>query len=35
LRLGRLVDVRPRSETDAQIVVDLMTTGESKRAVAS
>ena len=35
LRLGRLVDVRPRSETDAQIVVDLMTTGTSTREAAS
>jgi len=31
LRLGRLVDVRPTSELDPQIVVDLMTTGESTR----
>ena len=35
LRLGHLVDLRPRSESDAQIVVDLMTTGASKREVAS
>ena len=35
LRLGRLVDVRPRSEIDAQIVVDLMTTGTSTREAAS
>jgi ABC-type sugar transport system ATPase subunit len=32
LRLGRLVAVRPASELDARIVVDLMTTGGSKRA---
>jgi ABC-type sugar transport system ATPase subunit len=31
LRLGRLVAVRPISELDAQIVVDLMTTGTSSR----
>ena len=35
LRLGHLVDVRPRSEIDAQIVVDLMTTGASTRKAAS
>jgi ABC-type sugar transport system ATPase subunit len=35
LRLGRLVDVRPRSEIDAQIVVDLMTTGASTREAAA
>jgi len=35
LRLGHLVDVRPRSESDAQIVVDLMTTGVSTREAAS
>lgn len=32
LRLGRLVDVRPVTEMDRQIVVDLMTTGFSDRA---
>lgn len=31
LRLGRLVDVRPITEMDRQIVVDLMTTGISDR----
>jgi len=35
LRLGHLIDVRPRSESDAQIVVDLMTTGVSTREAAS
>lgn len=35
LRLGHLIDVRPRSEIDAQIVVDLMTTGASTREAAS
>jgi len=35
LRLGHLIDVRPRSEIDAQIVVDLMTTGVSTREAAS
>jgi len=35
LRLGHLVAVLPRSEIDAQIVVDLMTTGASTREVAS
>ena len=35
LRLGRLVDVRPRAESDAQIVVDLMTTGTSTREAAA
>jgi ABC-type sugar transport system ATPase subunit len=35
LRLGHLVDVRPRAESDAQIVVDLMTTGKSSRAAAA
>jgi ABC-type sugar transport system ATPase subunit len=33
LRLGRLVSVRPTAELDKQIVVDLMTTGESTRTV--
>jgi ABC-type sugar transport system ATPase subunit len=33
LRLGRLVSVRPAAEMDKQIVVDLMTTGESTRTV--
>jgi ABC-type sugar transport system ATPase subunit len=31
LRLGRIVAVRPASELDPQIAVDLMTTGESSR----
>ena len=31
LRLGKMVAVRPVSELDPQIVVDLMTTGESTR----
>jgi ABC-type sugar transport system ATPase subunit len=35
LRLGHLVDVRPRAESDAQIVVDLMTTGTSTREAAA
>jgi ABC-type sugar transport system ATPase subunit len=35
LRLGHMIDVRPRSEIDAQIVVDLMTTGVSTREAAS
>ena len=35
LRLGRLVSVRPATELDKQIVVDLMTTGESTRKVDS
>jgi len=35
LRLGRLVTVRPVAEMDKQIVVDLMTTGESTRKVDS
>jgi ABC-type sugar transport system ATPase subunit len=35
LRLGRLVAVRPAEELDKQIVVDLMTTGESTRTVDS
>jgi ABC-type sugar transport system ATPase subunit len=35
LRLGRLVSVRPAAELDKQIVVDLMTTGESTRTVDS
>jgi len=35
LRLGHLIDVRLRSEIDAQIVVDLMTTGVSTREAAS
>jgi simple sugar transport system ATP-binding protein len=33
LRLGRMVAVKPASEMDKQIVVDLMTTGESTRSV--
>jgi ABC-type sugar transport system ATPase subunit len=33
LRLGRLVGVRKIAETDAQTVVDLMTTGTSTRTV--
>jgi ABC-type sugar transport system ATPase subunit len=32
LRLGRMVAVRPASEIDAPIAVDLMTTGKSDRA---
>jgi D-xylose transport system ATP-binding protein len=35
LRLGRLVSARPAAELDKQIVVDLMTTGESTRTVDS
>ena len=35
LRLGRLVAVRPIAELDKQIVVDLMTTGESSRSVGA
>jgi ABC-type sugar transport system ATPase subunit len=35
LRLGHLVASRPRSEVDAQIMVDLMTTGVSTRERAS
>jgi ABC-type sugar transport system ATPase subunit len=35
LRLGHMVAVRDRAEIDAQIVVDLMTTGESSRQAAS
>jgi len=34
LRLGRLVTVGPKSQFDAESVVDLMTTGTSKRLVA-
>jgi len=34
LHLGRMVAVRPISEVDKQIVVDLMTTGASTRKVA-
>jgi ABC-type sugar transport system ATPase subunit len=33
LHLGRMVAVRPISELDTQIVVDLMTTGASTRTV--
>jgi D-xylose transport system ATP-binding protein len=33
LQLGRMAAVRPIAEVDRQIVVDLMTTGESTRAV--
>jgi len=33
LRLGQMVAVKPASEMDKQIVVDLMTTGESTREV--
>jgi ABC-type sugar transport system ATPase subunit len=33
LRLGRMVAERPITEVDRQIVVDLMTTGESSREV--
>jgi ABC-type sugar transport system ATPase subunit len=33
LRLGRIVAVKPAAELDRQIVVDLMTTGASTRAV--
>jgi ABC-type sugar transport system ATPase subunit len=33
LRLGHLVAVRPKVEMDAQIAVDLMTTGTSTRTV--
>ena len=32
LRLGRMVAVKPSAELDRQIVVDLMTSGESSRA---
>ncbi len=35
LHLGRMVAVRPIAEMDRQIVVDLMTTGASSRAVTS
>jgi ABC-type sugar transport system ATPase subunit len=35
LRLGRMVSVRPAAEMDKQIVVDLMTTGESTREVGA
>ncbi|HEX2738088.1 MAG TPA: ATP-binding cassette domain-containing protein [Acidimicrobiia bacterium] len=35
LHLGRLVALRPAIEMDTQIVVDLMTTGESTRKVGS
>jgi len=35
LRLGRMVSVRPAAEMDKQIVVDLMTTGESTRSVGA
>ena len=35
LYLGRMVAVRPTAEMDVQIVVDLMTTGESTRSVTS
>jgi ABC-type sugar transport system ATPase subunit len=35
LRLGRMVSVRPAGEMDKQIVVDLMTTGESSRSVGA
>jgi ABC-type sugar transport system ATPase subunit len=31
LRLGRMVSIRAAAEMDKQIVVDLMTTGESTR----
>jgi D-xylose transport system ATP-binding protein len=31
LRLGEMVAVRPVAELDRQIIVDLMTTGESTR----
>jgi ABC-type sugar transport system ATPase subunit len=33
LRLGELVAILPRAEADAQIIVDLMTTGTSTRMV--
>src|SRR5699024_5545235 len=33
MRHGRLVDVRPASQTDQAIVVDLMTTGETSRRI--
>ncbi|HSS09155.1 MAG TPA: sugar ABC transporter ATP-binding protein, partial [Acidimicrobiales bacterium] len=33
LHLGRMVAVRPVADLDRQIVVDLMTTGESTRSV--
>jgi hypothetical protein len=33
LYLGRIVAVRPTAELDLQIVVDLMTSGASSRAV--
>ena len=35
LRLGRMVAVKPAAEMDKQIVVDLMTTGESSRSVGA
>ena len=35
LRLGRMVSIRPAAEMDKQIVVDLMTTGESTRTVGA
>jgi ABC-type sugar transport system ATPase subunit len=35
LHLGRLVAVRPIDEVDRQIVVDLMTTGQSSRTVTA
>jgi hypothetical protein len=34
LRLGRLVAVGPASQYDAESIVDLMTTGTSKRLAA-
>ena len=35
LRLGKMVAVKPVSELDTQIVVDLMTTGKSTREAPS
>ena len=35
LRLGRMVAEKPASEMDKQIVVDLMTTGESTRSTGA
>ena len=35
LRLGRMVSVGPMSQYDAESLVDLMTTGTSKRLAAS
>jgi len=35
LRLGQMVGLRPAAEMDKQMVVDLMTIGESDRVVAA